>query len=134
MGGGVPPAGRKACAAAERHHHPGLEGEPPAFTTTGLRYAHAHSIYLQILMELGVPGLVLCAAFLCCLIPRAWHVLMDGGTPLWQRLTVLPVVMILLGELVECHTMPGLMLPFVPVVYTGMGVVCGLGRSRPTKG
>ena len=104
------------------------------FTTTGLRYAHAHSIYLQILMELGVPGLVLCAAFLCCLIPRAWHVLMDGGTPLWQRLTVLPVVMILLGELVECHTMPGLMLPFVPVVYTGMGVVCGLGRSRPPKG
>ncbi|MDG2130147.1 MAG: O-antigen ligase family protein [Fuerstiella sp.] len=55
----------------------------------GLRYSHAESGYLQVLLELGVPGLVLLAAGIGLCARWCWKTFRSGNTDERQRITVL---------------------------------------------
>ena len=70
----------------------------------GQNFAHVHSIYLQTLISWGLPGFALLAAFLIVFLRAAWRVMTRYPLPLWQRLTPVPVLYVLLCDAVDCFT------------------------------
>ncbi len=67
-----------------------------------LRYDHVHSIYLQVLVCWGLPGLALLGCMLLRLGKSALSIF--GRGPLRQRLTPLCVMYVLLCEAADCFT------------------------------
>lgn len=71
---------------------------------TEMRFDHVHSIYLQMLVNWGVPGFVLLAACLAVFGVAAYRVMLRRPLALWQCLTPLPVLYVLLCDTVDCFT------------------------------
>lgn len=67
-------------------------------------FDHVHSIYLQVLVAWGVPGLLLLAVSVAAFLRAAWRVMLRHPLPLWQRMTPVPVLYVLLCETVDCFT------------------------------
>ncbi len=63
--------------------------------------SHLHNIYLQILGEAGIPGLLLCVFYLFFVIRAVFRLFREAERPLWERFLILPVVCVLLFEMVE---------------------------------
>lgn len=84
-------------------------------------YGHCHNMILQILMESGIPGLLLVLGFLIPILRNAGKAVLSPETPRWIRL--LPAIMIAFWvmDMDECFvwlrhgTFP--MLPFQFVIY-----------------
>ncbi len=88
---------------------------------TGLVYAHTHNLFLQTLMELGLPGLCLMCLFLVRWGKSALS-LMRPERPLWLRLLPLLPLYLLVGDMADCHTPPVYKLPFVPLLYLSLSL------------
>ncbi len=89
----------------------------------GMRFSHVHNIYLQTLVNWGVPGLLLLLA-LVVLFLRAAARVMPSGAPLWQRMAPTVPLYVLLCELVDCFTRlsePSPMLLFA-CLFAGMTI------------
>ena len=84
-------------------------------------YGHCHNMILQILMESGIPGLLLVLGFLIPILRNVGKAVLSPGTPRWIRL--IPAIMVALWvmDMDECFvwlrhgTFP--MLPFQFVIY-----------------
>ena len=76
------------------------------------RYDHVHSIYLQTLVNWGIPGLLLLGAFLVLFLRRAWQRMRRPG-PLWLRLAPAVVLYVLLCDTVDCFTRLSAMTPML---------------------
>lgn len=84
---------------------------------------HAHNIYIQILLECGIPGIILLALFLYSLARAALRLFFSKDKPLWQRaLPVIPIC-ILISELAECMTMLVYNLPALAFLMLFSGLV-----------
>lgn len=84
---------------------------------------HAHNIYIQILLECGIPGIILLVLFLCSLARAALRLFFSKDKPLWQRaLPVIPIC-ILISELAECMTMLVYNLPALAFLMLFSGLV-----------
>lgn len=68
-------------------------------------YVHVHNIYLHVLVSWGIPGFVMMAAAVICFLLAARRVLLVHDLPLWQRMTPVPVLYVLLCETVDCFTL-----------------------------
>lgn len=91
-------------------------------TGVELSYYHMHCMYLQVLVECGIPGLILLMMFLWRFARCAWKLMRDGSKPLWMRtLPVLPIC-ILVAELVECLTLLSFNNPVLPFLLLFMGM------------
>lgn len=91
-------------------------------TGVELSYYHMHCMYLQVLVECGIPGLILLLMFLWRFARCAWKLMLDGSKPLWMRtLPVLPIC-ILVAELVECLTLLTFNNPVLPFLLLFMGM------------
>ena len=91
-------------------------------TGVELSYYHMHCMYLQVLVECGIPGLILLMMFLWRFARCAWKLMRDGSKPLWMRtLPVLPIC-ILVAELVECLTLLSFNNPALPFLLLFMGM------------
>ena len=63
---------------------------------------HVHSIYLQVLVEWGLPGLMLMLAFLILFAVSALRLIFNDRLPFWQRFAPAPAIALLAVELVDC--------------------------------
>lgn len=63
---------------------------------------HSHNLLIQILLEGGLPALLLFLSLVFYGILHAFRLLNRTGIPFWQRLLPLPMLSILLWEMVEC--------------------------------
>ncbi len=63
--------------------------------------AHCHNMPLMILLENGIPGLLLAGAFLAIVIRKAYGLLNNSENP-WQTKLIPIIIAICVGELVEC--------------------------------
>ena len=84
---------------------------------------HAHNMYIQILLECGIPGIILLVLFLYSLARAALRLFFSRDKPLWQRaLPVIPIC-ILISELAECMTMLVYNLPALAFLMLFSGLV-----------
>lgn len=64
--------------------------------------AHAHSIYLQVVLEWGMPGLILMVVFLVLFAISALRLIFNDRLAFWQRFAPAPAIALLAVELVDC--------------------------------
>ena len=65
--------------------------------------SHCHSIYIQILLESGIPGLVLFLLFIFSTGINSVKAVFSADQPLWIKLLPVIVISLLAGDLVECY-------------------------------
>ena len=75
------------------------------YTGSTLSYFHAHSIYLQALLEFGLVGLALLLLVLWRFARAALRLLLHREAPLWQRMLPILPIMVLVADLAECLLM-----------------------------
>lgn len=75
----------------------------PADAGAQVTFKHVHNIYLQTLVNWGVPGLLLLAGLLAALARASWRLMLGRNIALWQRFVPLAAVYMLLCDLVDCH-------------------------------
>lgn len=85
------------------------------------QFDHMHCIYLQILLEYGLPGLMLTLAFLALFAVKAWRVMFTGQRSTWVRLLPVPALALLLCELVECLTIAHINAPAMALLFLSIG-------------
>ena len=105
----------------------------PLVTDSAIKYNHVHSIYLQTLVETGVPGLLLAAAYLFELA-RAMLCLLrhPRSTASDRALTLLPLGLLLM-DLGECHLLLELQNPSLPLLFLFAGAVMGRAERITTE-
>ena len=92
--------------------------------------AHTHCMPLMVLLESGIPGLLLYLAFLVSMGIRTFRVVRRAELPLWLRMLAAVPVSILAGEPVECLTwLRAVQAPMVTVYYLTLGVLNVYGRK-----
>ena len=92
---------------------------------------HCHNMFLQTVMENGIPGLLLMAAFMLLTIRRSWRLVMTEGRTL---LALLPAALCALwtGEMTESIVrMFNYRIPALGILMLYAGVVCALGKEKP---
>ena len=97
--------------------------------------AHCHNLPLQVLLEAGIPGLLLFCAFAGLIFTRAFRVVRDPGQPLWIRLLPAMLIGMAVGEMVECYT--ALLTYATPVtffLFAVLGVISARGERKPLSG
>ena len=96
---------------------------------------HCHSMFLQTVMESGIPGLLLLLAFIFCTAVRAVRVMTAEQLPTLLRLVPAAVCAVWVGELVECIVrMANYDVPNMAVLMLYAGIVCALGRREKEAG
>ena len=95
---------------------------------------HCHNIYLQALLESGIPGLLLWLALVGLFVFHAFRLLKNRDLPFWQRIAGLPGLALLISETVESNTLVSLGFLNMTVLYFSMGltVMLSLQNSRKT--
>ncbi len=95
--------------------------------------SHLHNIYLQILVETGIPGLVMALIFVFFVLRAVFRLFRDTDRPLWERWIILPVVPILLIENVEAMTRLGSRGYLAPLLmlFAGAAIVLS-GKEKQT--
>ena len=70
--------------------------------TGGASYSHTHNLWLQTLVQLGLPGLLLLIAFQVLLVRACLRVATCECLPLWERLLPILPAAFFAGETVDC--------------------------------
>ena len=85
--------------------------------------AHCHCMPLMIILENGIPGLLIVLAFLVLTAIRSFQ-LVNGNRPTVQKIFPALVVSILVGELVECFTwLRSGTSPVLPFLFVIIGII-----------
>ena len=110
-----------------------LIGESKISPLKGLNYykAHCHSIYLQILLENGIPGLLLFLAFIGYTLIHAIRAIRDPEQPLWIRLLPAIPVSLWVGDLAENFTwLRSSQCPMPAILCIAAGILCAQASGR----
>ena len=92
---------------------------------------HSHNMFLQTLMESGLPGLLLLLAFMVCTGRRAVRLVMNEDRPELVRLMPAAVCAIWVGELTECVVrMTNVRVPMLALLMLYAGIVCAAGKKE----
>ncbi|MBR3020607.1 MAG: O-antigen ligase family protein [Clostridia bacterium] len=85
---------------------------------------HCHNILLQVLLESGLPGLLLLCMIIFSIGKQAVKLAMDGSSPLWQRAFTALAAAICVEDLAECvSSLNGHYLPFLAVLNISAGLI-----------
>ena len=102
--------------------------------TETIETEHCHNMFLQTLLESGIPGLALMIAFIACTARRAVRLIRAEDAPMLLRLVPAAVCTIWVGELTECIVrMSNYRVPNFALLMLYAGVVCALGRRGDAK-
>lgn len=100
-------------------------GDIIIYETHYARFAHSHSIYLQILLESGIPGIVLVMCFIFLLFYRSFRINAALCSPVWLCLLSALPISILLADTVECFTwLRSSQCPINAVFFITAGIIC----------
>lgn len=98
---------------------------------TGTAYAHCHNILLQILLESGIPGVLLLLAFWGYTAKRAFALIRMSNIPIWQKLLPVLVASIIVGDMAECSTwLKATQCPMNAILFLTSGIICSLGKLK----
>ena len=80
-----------------------LVGESKYFPTSSFNefFAHCHCIYLQVLLESGIPGLLMVLSFLGMTVVNGFRAITKKETPMLVKMIFAIVVSLCVGDLVE---------------------------------
>ena len=88
-------------------------------------YAHCHCLYLQILLESGIPGLLLIILFILYTLIHAVRAICTPGLPLWIRLLPAIPVSLWVGDLAENFTwLRSSQCPMGAIALIAAGILC----------
>lgn len=90
---------------------------------------HSHNILLQILLEGGIPALLLYLALVFYSIFHAFRLWSRKGVSFWQRILPLPVFSILLWEMAECLTHFSFGHPPMTLFWFFLGATITVGKA-----
>ena len=110
-----------------------LIGESKLFPLQNIdsAFAHCHNVYLQVLTESGIPGLLLVLAFIAWTIRNAIRVIQAKDMPTWIRLLPAIVISLWIADLVECFTwLRAFDCPITAVLFISAGI---LNNAIPNK-
>lgn len=79
--------------------------QPVNLSIAGYDFEHCHNIWLETLLENGIPGIALLIAFQAYFLCHAVRLIKNKTLPMWERLIPFTTIVILIGELVECLTL-----------------------------
>lgn len=93
--------------------------------------AHCHSIYIQILLESGIPGLLLFLVFIGYTLIHAIRAIRDPEQPLWIRLLPAIPVSLWVGDLAENFTwLRSSQCPMPAILCIAAGILCAQTSGR----
>lgn len=96
--------------------------------------AHCHNVYLQVLLESGIPGLLLMLCFIGYTLTRGFRVIRSLEHPLWIRLLPAIPVVLWLGDIVEVFTwFRTSHCPMITVLFITAGILSAHapGKAKP---
>ncbi len=93
-------------------------------------FDHAHSIFLQTLVCWGIPGLAMLLVLIGWFLCRAARLFFCPNRPLWERLTPVPALYVLLCETVECFTLLWTGSAMLNFALLSMGLTMALSEGR----
>lgn len=96
---------------------------------------HCHCIYIQILLESGILGLVLVAGFIFYTLTNTIRIITDTERPLWIRLLPVFIVALLVTDLGECFLwLRASYAPMTTVFFISAGILNTLvPKPNPKK-
>lgn len=93
--------------------------------------AHCHSIFIQVLLESGIPGLLLFLAFIGYTLIHAIRVIRDSDQSLWIRLLPAIPVSLWVGDLAENFTwLRSSQCPMPAILCITAGILCAQASGR----
>ena len=98
--------------------------------TFGSLPGHTHSMPVQVLLETGLPGLLLYLGLFALYLRSLIRLLRRGGTPLWALAAALIPLMIYCGELTECLTQLRCGYASCRFLYLFIGLTVGLDKKE----
>ena len=99
----------------------------------GGEYGHSHCIYLQILVESGIPGIILILLFIGCFIKTAIQILARKDYPLWIHLLPAIPISLWVVDLVECFTwLRSSICPMTTVLFITTGILSNQNGTTKT--
>ena len=99
----------------------------------GLSYEveHAHNIFLQVLLESGIPGLLLLVMFVMIIGVRAFRMVRKPDLAEWIRGIPVIAVSAWIGELVECiYRFNRFILPLCALMFLFAGIISTAGKRN----
>ena len=98
-------------------------------------YPHCHNTLLQVLLESGIPGLLMAGGFVGITLVRGSRLIFTKEKkPLWALAAAVVVFAMWVGELGECFIV--LLRHYTPtqaLVFIGMGMICVYGRKEKDR-
>lgn len=98
----------------------------------GTIMGHTHNLWIQTLLESGIPGLFLLFAVQIFFVVHAFRLMKNSRLPFWQRIVPIPALAILIGEILEYTTDPSACYPQLTLLYLFMGFAVSLCRNTKT--
>ena len=97
-------------------------------------FGHSHCLYLQVLVESGIPGLLLVLSFIIYIIINAVRAITNPELPLWIRLLPAIIASLLVADLVECFLwLRASYAPMTTVFFIVAGILNTLVPKKPKK-
>lgn len=88
-------------------------------------FAHCHCLYLQVLLESGIPGLLLFLSFIIYTIVHAIKVIRTPDLPLWIRLLPALPISLWVGDIAETFTwLRSSQCPMGAIAIISAGIIC----------
>ena len=98
------------------------------------RVSHTHNMFLQTLLENGIPGLLLYAAFILLFLRNAYKVIRNRELPFWKRIVPLPALACLCGELIDITTSTVNDRPQMTLLYLFIGFTAVIAGCQECQG
>ena len=94
-------------------------------------YAHCHCLYLQVLLESGIPGLFLFLSFIFYTLYHAIKVIRTPDLPLWIRLLPALPISLWVGDIAETFTwLRSSQCPMGAIALISAGIICAQTTNR----
>lgn len=94
-------------------------------------FAHCHCLYLQVLLESGIPGLLLFLSFIVYTLFHAVKVIRTPSLPLWIRLLPALPVSLWVGDIAETFTwLRSSQCPMGAIAIISAGIICAQITNR----
>ena len=94
---------------------------------------HCHSLYLETIMQTGIPGFLLWLLGIVLLLLNAFRLMKNRNLPMWQRVIALPAMACLVGELAECSACTEFGYPPMTILYLFIGLTIAIGKESSKK-